>query len=141
MNDLHLTETVLFKACCACSGGLLEHDRFCRWCGAPQATASIQSGEVMSDQEKSSLYNSPTLSYVTSALGPADEQPAIFHPVSGPLIQAMITGMSAAENAPHTSRALMAVMQVLVSIPIWLMIVLLSPFDAYASARTISRHI
>jgi hypothetical protein len=140
MSDFQQTETVTIKACCRCSGGLLERDRFCRWCGARQTIAFRQSGELIAGEEDTLLYNSSNSPYTTSALAPADEQSASFRPVSGPLVQAMIAGMSAAEKAPHASRAFRAVMQVLVSIPIWMMIVLLSPFDAYASARTISRH-
>ena len=127
MSDFHQTDTVTIKACCRCSSGLLERDRFCRWCGACQT-------------EETSLYKNSTSPYTTSALGPGDEQAAPFRPVSGPLVQAMIAGMPAAENTPHYSRAIRGLVQVLVSIPIWLMIVLLSPFDAYVSARTISRH-
>jgi hypothetical protein len=36
-------------------------------------------------------------------------------------------------------RVVRAVVQALVSIPIWLMIVLLSPVDAYVAAKSISR--
>jgi hypothetical protein len=33
------------------------------------------------------------------------------------------------------------VIQALISVPVWLIIVLLSPFDAYAAAKAVARHL
>jgi hypothetical protein len=131
MNEMRQTETVTIKTCCTCSGGLLERDRFCRWCGARQTGDFAEAAFVSAGS--ASLYT-------TSALEPPRGKSAAFRPVSGPLVKAMMAGMSAGSGAPSYSRAWRAVVQMLVSIPIWLMIVLLSPFDAYAAAKTISRH-
>jgi hypothetical protein len=65
-------------------------------------------------------------------------QPALYHRVSGPLVSAILSGVSdrAGETyGPLIKRMVLA----LISIPIWLIIVLLSPLDAYAAARAISR--
>jgi hypothetical protein len=65
-------------------------------------------------------------------------EPALYRRVSGPLVSAILTGVSdgAGETyGPLIKRMVLA----LISIPIWLIIVLLSPLDAYAAARAISR--
>ncbi|HSE97685.1 MAG TPA: hypothetical protein VLD57_05395 [Blastocatellia bacterium] len=139
MSAFHQSETLAIKACCSCSGVLLDRDRFCRWCGARQTSTFPPVRRTTSDQEASVRIGSKSL-YITSPLEPAGKQADPYRPVSGPLVKAMIEGMAAGESAPLYSQAARAVFQVLVWIPIWLMIVLLSPFDAYAAARSISRH-
>jgi hypothetical protein len=47
--------------------------------------------------------------------------------------------MSRDRSTEPMGRVVRAVIQALVSIPIWLMIVLLSPVDAYVAAKSISR--
>jgi hypothetical protein len=60
-------------------------------------------------------------------------------PFSGPLVKAVVDGV-AAEYAPHPrSRVARNALRALLSVPIWLIIVVLSPFDAYSAARAISR--
>ncbi|HEY7912452.1 MAG TPA: hypothetical protein VIG62_11130 [Blastocatellia bacterium] len=115
-----VTKTVAIKACAGCGGGLLETDRFCRWCGVSQ-----------SDRGAHLCSSSPL---TTTALS----EPALYRRVSGPLVSAILTGVSdgAGETyGPLIKRMVLA----LISIPIWLIIVLLSPLDAYAAARAISR--
>jgi len=73
----------------------------------------------------------------TSRLSPQK----LYHPVSGPLVNAVVAGVPA--NLPRSpvgslsKRMLLALM----AIPIWLMIILLSPIDAYASAKIIGNRI
>ena len=129
MKNFQQAETVTIKACGSCSSGLLERDRFCRWCGARQTGALIRDAII-----------STASPYATSAFEEAGEPQASFRPVSDPLVKAMITGISAGGDATSHSRVWRVMVQMLGSIPIWLMIVLLAPFDAYAAARTISRH-
>ena len=114
--------TVAVKACCACSGQLLESDRFCRWCGGAQADAASGSPAVAR--------------YTTSLLAGANSN--LYHRVSGPLVSAVIAGVATGEFNEQgclMRRCLLA----LISVPIWLMIVLLSPLDAYAAAKNLLR--
>jgi hypothetical protein len=129
MKEFQQAETVVVKACRSCSSGLFERDRFCRLCGARQTAAQIRDAII-----------SAASPYATSAFEEAGEPQASFRPVSDPMVKAMIGGMSAGGDATPHSRAWRVMVQMLGSIPIWLMIVLLAPFDAYAAARTISRH-
>jgi hypothetical protein len=47
--------------------------------------------------------------------------------------------VSATLTVPRRDRFLRSVIQALVSIPIWLIFVLLSPFDAYAAAKNVTK--
>ena len=122
--------TVAIGPCTACQAPLMETDKYCRWCGRLQNHESI-SGKAA---EKAL---SRELVYVTKRLGKSD----ICHPVSGPLMKAVARGIPAGRSgSPHggfTRRLMLA----FISIPIWMMIVLLSPLDAYAAAKIISNRI
>jgi hypothetical protein len=63
-----------------------------------------------------------------------------YHSISGALVAAVATGISQSKAQLH-SRLAKWLLSALVSIPIWLLIVLLSPFDAYATARAISKQV
>ena len=133
--EAQLAETVTVKACNACRGGLLERDKFCRWCGSPQ-THSLDCQD-----QRSSLSLSP---YTTSALNQvALNQAALpsrpYGRVSGPLVRALVESVSGGRSTEPAGRVVRSIVQALVSIPIWLMIVLLSPIDAYVAAKSISR--
>lgn len=104
MNSEQKTRTVAIKPCRACTSGLLESDKFCRRCGAPQR-------------------------YTTSRL---------YHPVSGPLVEAMV-GAAPRRSSAWPSRSITRrIILPFVSVPIWMIIVLLSPLDAYASAKALT---
>ncbi|HXG94307.1 MAG TPA: hypothetical protein VNN73_18325 [Blastocatellia bacterium] len=136
MSDLHQMKTVAVKACAACSRGLLEYDCFCRWCGARQP--DFITGNQSSNADHlgaASIQSSPL---VTSALEHTDANLNIYRRVSGPLVSAVVAGVtaSAAEaRGPVMRRMILA----LISIPVWLIIILLSPFDAYAAAKNLLR--
>ena len=78
----------------------------------------------------------PVHSYATTRLSHS-----LYHPVSGPLVNAVSAGVpTSAPLSPAGSfskRMLLALM----AIPIWVMIILLSPLDAYASAKIIGNRI
>jgi hypothetical protein len=134
MSDPDMAVTVSIKACGACSGGLLEQDKFCRWCGAPQ-TRSLIPAAVCQDRVSSASLSL----YTTSALNRAGADARPYRRVSGPLVHALVAGMSRDRSTEPIGRVVRTVVQALVSIPIWLMIVLLSPVDAYVAAKSISR--
>ncbi|MFL6274195.1 MAG: hypothetical protein ACJ74G_03215 [Blastocatellia bacterium] len=122
MINVQDARTVAIKACAACGGQLLESDCFCRWCGSLQPDAA-------SDRPV-------TARYTTSLLVGAKSN--LYHRVSGPLVSTMVAGVASGELGERgrwMRRCLMAV----ISLPIWLMIVLLSPLDAYAAAKNLLR--
>jgi hypothetical protein len=67
--------------------------------------------------------------------------PNPYHPISGPLVTALVANVSTRGSQPSavglTKRMLLALM----AVPIWVMIILLSPIDAYASAKIIGQRI
>ena len=118
-------KTAAIKHCAACDSGLLESDRFCRWCGVAQPDTNA------------GLSIHPR-AYKTSRLATvAREQ--VYHRVSAPLVEAVVTSALASQAIGPESRLVKRLILSLISIPIWLMIVLLSPVDAYATVRNLAR--
>jgi hypothetical protein len=113
------TETAPLIQCNACGAEARDRDRFCRRCGA-----NLTAGPRRS-----------TLPYVTSPL----TQTAINHRVSGTLLASVSNGVSANLAAYPISHLARRVMAALISIPIWMIIILLSPLDAYFTAQAIAR--
>ena len=130
-KDTHNSETVAIKACFACGTGLMESNKFCRNCGMRQS-AQLD-GLASSDALSASAPGTTGVSLLSAA--------DAYHPVSGPLVKAVVASVSSRDTAPLQSRALKSSVLALISIPIWIMIVLLSPIDAYVAARTFSRAI
>jgi hypothetical protein len=143
MSNTQQAETVAVRACGACGAGLLESDKFCRWCGVSQhGPAVVESAKATSATD----YGTCVSRFTTTALDQSSLEQAVanvgrYHSVSGPLVSALIeslTGNCAAHpRGGFAKRALLA----LVSLPIWMLIVLLSPFDAYLAAKAISKGI
>jgi hypothetical protein len=128
-------KTIAVKACALCSGGLLEYDRFCRWCGVRQPGRMSVSGEAGAEHLTDSMNLSP---YTTSALERADSNAGLYRRVSGPLVSAVVASVSA--NSPQVcGRFMKRAILALISVPIWMIIVLLSPLDAYAAAKNLLR--
>jgi hypothetical protein len=137
MSAMQEARTVTVKACTMCNGGLLEYDKFCRWCGQRQPGSVMTSGQLNDAQltDSASIKLSP---FTTSALERADAKAGLYRSVSGPLVNAVVAGVSA--NSPQLySRFMKRAIMPLISIPIWLIILLLSPLDAYAAAKNLLR--
>ena len=125
--------TVAVKACFACGGQLLESDRFCRWCGDVQPGATGGALAVASQPVSDQL---AVTRYTTSLL--VETKRNLYHRVSGPLVQAVVKGVNSGELSEQ-GRWMRRTLLALISLPIWLMIVLLSPLDAYAAAKNLLR--
>jgi surface polysaccharide O-acyltransferase-like enzyme len=54
-------------------------------------------------------------------------------------VNAVVTGALSGETRENQSRFIKRVTLALISIPIWLIIVLLSPLDAYAAVKNLAR--
>ena len=132
MFNSHDAITVAVKACTSCGGGLLEYDKFCRWCGARQL--DLLASHKLNSAPSMNLTPGERSPYTTSAL---DQQAGLLNRVSGPLVSAVIASLAGSPDAQSqfVKRAILA----LISIPIWLIIILLSPLDAYAAAKNLVR--
>ena len=125
-------KTAGIRACRSCAEGILDRDKFCRWCGELQEamTTSLSESGPIALREPSR--------YLTTELGQLASTTSL-HRVSGPLVSAVVATL-ATGPASKPQRSLFAnAVAALLSLPLWLMIVLLSPLDAYAAAKNLSR--
>jgi hypothetical protein len=125
--------TVAVKTCVSCVSGLLDRDRFCRWCGERQPERMASTPEQVPDKSPSGSATYTTSLLTTSA------RAEIFRRVSAPLVNAVVTGAVGEASMENQSAFVKRVILGLISIPIWLIIVLLSPLDAYAAVRSLAR--
>ena len=121
-------KTVAIRQCAVCGSGLFEFDRFCRRCGAPQPDQSDGPAALAE------------AAYKTSRLA-SGARGEVYHRVSGPLVAAVLTGALAGQSMDNENAVIKRVMLTLISIPVWLIIVLLSPLDAYAAVRNLARQV
>jgi hypothetical protein len=131
MSHAEPTTTLAITPCLACGAGLTAESKFCRWCGA-RLTADLDQTEPLSFDTLESQ-----AAYKTAPLAPASR----YHPVSGPLVKALAAGVPTRTSLSTTEGVTKRVLLALMTIPIWVMIILLSPIDAYASAKIIGQRV
>ena len=140
MNEsLQEARTVAVKACSRCDAALLERDKFCRWCGvrqsAPESAGLNSVTPARIDEGARSLSLCSTVAIAGGA------RTDVYRTVSGPLVNAVVTGALSAPSSEDQSAFIKRVILALISIPIWLIIVLLSPIDAYAAVKNLARQV
>jgi len=118
MTTMRLIATAALKRCHSCLADVPARDIYCRKCGTPLRTDAI---------------TEPTLHDCRSQCEPSDE--GSYQSLSSPLVnrlsQTLATRSAALCVKPSSERMVAA----LITIPIWLLIIVLSPLDAYAAAR------
>lgn len=119
-----LPETVAMKQCHSCGAELIERDKFCRRCGISQRFRNDSSNELQHKSECTTKRFS--------------ESGGMHQSFSGSLVHAVTTGVSQRTTALQTNRWTMRLVGALVAVPLWLMIMLLSPLEALAAAKAIS---
>jgi hypothetical protein len=112
--------TVDFRLCRACSSKMRDRDKFCRQCGARQT------GEI-----------SPPADTAPPACATSRLRTDACCSVSASLLTGIAAGAQAG-TAGLNSRFARCVVSALITVPLWMMIMLLSPFDAYATAKAIA---
>jgi len=131
------SETVAITGCKACRAGIPQSDRFCRLCGASQTDPLVPATETLPEGLPSSGSLAcwrPPSDYVTRVM----PRGAFCESLSGPLVKAVADGLSANLSLRFLDRRVKRIVLILVSVPIWLMIVLLSPLETYATVKGIS---
>jgi hypothetical protein len=121
MEDLSIQRTAIITACTECAAEIHQSARYCRFCGAPTA-GSTQSR------------NGGPWAMPTRPLQPNDG----YRPVSGPLIEAVGAGFGSSRALQLRGSFARTLLFAFISLPVWLLIVLLSPVDAYLAARSIA---
>lgn len=135
MYESDQSTTIAIKPCQSCSSGILEESKFCRLCGAAQSYSLPTDSLTPIPQGPVGVKS--TNRYVTTPLSPRGQ----YHPVSGPLVNAVIAGVPARTQPSPAGTLSKRMLLALMSIPIWVMIILLSPLDAYTSAKIIGNRI
>jgi hypothetical protein len=95
-------------------------ENFCRWCGVYQGEGTYTL-PVSAERETNR----------TTVLG----RPEMPRSISGTPLNALTQKIAVKTGSIRMNRCTALVIAVLVAIPMWLLIVLLSPFDAYVSAK------
>ena len=134
MHETHQDNSLAFDLCPQCQTNIHGQDRFCRHCGVDlgERTALLVSANLRSRQTTRDLGNCPS-PYATAPLASLDGRRAI----SAPLTRIVTTELT----TPGGNRFARRLTLVLISFPIWLMMVLLSPLDAYAATKAIARQL
>jgi hypothetical protein len=127
MINTQTKETGAIKQCPACNGALLERDRFCRHCGVNQ-----------NDDCVTAALTSDLSGYETK---PLRKKEATYQSFSSALINVVAQGVSAKSLSHSAGRGLTRLIAVIAAIPIWLLIVLLAPVEAYSAAKTITKQL
>lgn len=127
MMTPYLTETLDSKQCHGCAAVVPFDDNFCRRCGILQKAGAVTAG------------NSRHWSEIETTVLTDDRSASQL--LSGLLVNT-IKQKVAAKTAPLRSNPFGAgVVTAIVAIPMWLLIILLSPLDAYTAARSASSRI
>lgn len=141
-SNEHTSAESDFQACTACNYVVRPGDKFCRRCGA---NLREQSGLVIQGlrAESAGLRRDtretgtpPPDAYVTAQLAQPVVEPRRYRSVSGPLVNALADMMAKSTAEQLCSPLLKRALIVLSLIPIWLMIVFLSPLDACLAVRS-----
>ena len=117
-----------FDLCPECRVASHAPDRFCRHCGVELNTRT----RLLAITERPATGLGGTLSpYTTAPLAVLPTR----RPVSAPLVRLVTTDLPTLSSGNWARRITL----VLISLPIWLMMILLSPFDAYSAAKAIAQ--
>jgi hypothetical protein len=147
--------TVRLKQCNACAGELFESHTFCRWCGSNQVEA--RTGQDASAVPEYDLYTNritvelrPHNSFSLSTSAPLASAPAkrmhgtqaltdasFYHKVSEPLVKAITASLSTRAATNLSNRCLRRLVLALISVPVWMILILLSPLDAYLASKAL----
>ena len=155
MQDLNQQNET--RICFACAAELKQLDKYCRNCGAEQV---IVTGEKTTSNELRLVQqanDSAQISPVTASgpvqphtpestetLGPEDTRfdsyktGDSYRRVSGPLVDSVTAQSATRVSGRLHNQVVRHVLSALLAIPIWLIIVLLSPVDAYLAAKEIA---
>jgi hypothetical protein len=124
------------KQCLVCNSALRLGDKFCRRCGARQDVAIVEC--TVSDSSPTSEFSNSITDavdrYKTAPL-PSEN---LSHPISGSLIKALVPKIAPSLSVSKLSKK---VIRSLMSVPVWLIIVLLSPLDAWVTTRELTKQL
>lgn len=119
-------EKVVIKDCRMCNGQLSVPDSFCRWCGTHQG-----------DDEDTLIPISNT-GWRDQKTKPVIMNEKALKSLSTLSLDMLAQNATAKTSSLRLNRFGVFTVAVLIAIPMWLLIILLSPLNAYASAKAAS---
>jgi len=123
-----MTETVGLTQCHTCRAELLESDKFCRQCGLNQSLCTAPLTVIDGHGDG--------FEYETRPLRGGANRGGSF---SGTLVNFVTQSVSERTSGCGANRWTMRLVGALVMAPLWVMIVLLAPLDAYVAAKAIAK--
>lgn len=121
MRTSDLKETVVVKECHNCGGGMPASDNYCRWCGTRQETITLTTTNAAA----------PLEGETKEARNDGEE----YQTLSSQLVNTLTQTISAKTTPLRHNRFGSNLVAAIICVPILLLIVLLSPLDAYTAAR------
>lgn len=131
------TPTVAFKTCNPCGAQLSASYRFCRLCGADQSLPESSTKRL--DPTPGRDTNAKGL--VTSTEREASSQAAGYSSISGSIMNSLAMSDLPVASSLIRSRAAKKFVTAVIALPLWLMIILLSPLDALEASRRVARQL
>lgn len=132
------TETIGFKHCQGCGVAQIARDKFCRRCGVSQSrrvepinciTGSV-AGDVARRAVRSGCETRPLPACGT-----------LRRSYSSRLVGIVTQELSEQTSSLRANHWAVLLISILVAAPLWLMIVLLSPLDAYVAAKSLAKQV
>lgn len=127
-------ETIGLKHCQVCRAAQIDRDKFCRRCGASQSrrVEAIHSiaGAVVDISGGSGCETAPL-----------PGSGSLCRSYSGRLVGVVTKELSGQTASLRDNRWARFLIGMLVAPPLWLMIILLSPLDAYVAAKNLARQL
>jgi ribosomal protein L40E len=123
-----MIKTVGLKQCQRCGAELLERDRFCRRCGVSQCLRDAASTVVTGSNDRAEFVTRPLPGRAVRSGS-----------ISGALVNLVTESVSEGTSSLRASRWTMRLAGALIIVPLWLMIALLSPLDAYLAAKSVAK--
>jgi len=138
MFEQETAQTTDFRRCKACGAAQRDRDKFCRRCGVSQSLPSEPLNCMTGDGADSVVGSADRSGRETALLtGGA----TLRRSYSGKLVGIVTNELSEHTSTFRANRWAMLLISMLVAAPLWLMIVLLSPLDAYIAAKDLAKQV
>ena len=120
--------------CPNCDRHAAAPDNFCRWCGTHRREAALSTTDPVWQTGSTTVLgqNVEMRSSKTTGLGRAEEPSQSLSRLS---LETLSQSVAMKTGSLRLNRYGALLVAMLIAIPMWLLIVLLSPFDAYLSAK------
>jgi ribosomal protein L40E len=131
-------ETTDLNYCQACGAAQIDRDKFCRRCGVSQTRRVEQLNYITGTAGYDVAEKVNKLGYETR---PLPDCGTLRRSYSGRLVGIVTQELSERTSAFRANRCLILLISMLIAVPLWLIIVLLSPLDVYIAAKNLAKQV